>query len=334
MLEKLNVSVEDNKKEMLPMYHAVLYNLRPEDENTELLIINLRAKCTKIVGTSTVMTYCDESLIRNATAEQKLIEGFSRGFENREFQLYLQFIVDNKTKEIVSAEALSRWENPEQGLLFPGKYIGAMESTGTISRLDYYMFDAVCRRLHKWHKTEFGNISISCNFTRMTLSEDGFREKIRAISDGYIFDRSKLIIEITEDVMEQNRITAQNNLMACKKLGFQVALDDMGSGYTALSNLCDYPIDVVKIDRDILLKTDTENGKQLFHGMIALAQSLKKRVVCEGVETEEQNAFASAASCEYVQGWYYSKAQPEQTTEEFVKTYREKRKEKQEEVTR
>jgi len=332
IMEKLNVSVEGNKKEMLPMYHAAMYNLRAEDENTELLIINLRGSCSKIVGTNTVMTYCDESLISKQAEEQKLIEGFSRGFENQEFKLYLQFIADNKTKEITSAEALSRWEHPEEGLLLPGKFIGAMESTGTISRLDYYMFDAVCRQLHKWHRTEFGDISISCNFTRLTLSEDGFREKIRSISEGYIFDRNKLVIEITEDVMEKNRTTAQNNLTACKKMGFRVALDDMGSGYTALSNLCDYPIDIVKIDRDILLKTNTENGKQLFYGMIALAQNLQKQVVCEGVETEEQNAFVSASTCDFVQGWYYSKVHPATVCEDFVRTYRGNLKEKQEEV--
>ena len=98
-------------------------------------------------------------------------------------------------------------------------------------------------------------------------------------------------------------------------------LDDLGSGYTSLANLCDYPIDVVKIDRDILLKTELENGKKLFAGIIALAHNMDIKVICEGVETEEQNALVSTSDCDYVQGWYYSKALPLEECESFIDKY-------------
>ena len=117
---------------------------------------------------------------------------------------------------------------------------------------------------------------------------------------------------------------AKANVKKCKELGFKIYLDDLGSGYTSLSNLCDYPIDVVKIDRDILLKTDTPKGKDLFTGIIALAHSLNMGVVCEGVETEEQNIFVSDSECDFIQGWYYSKAMPEEKAETFAKEYTKK----------
>ena len=95
----------------------------------------------------------------------------------------------------------------------------------------------------------------------------------------------------------------------------------MGSGYTSLGNLCDYPIDIVKIDRDILLKSEKTAGRKLIEGIIALSHSLNKKVVCEGVETEEQNNFISDSDCDCIQGWYYSKALPASESEKYLRNY-------------
>lgn len=253
--------------------------------------------------------------------KKKTIEDILNGIENNEFKMYLQFIVDNKTKKIISAEALSRWDSPQNGVIGPGSYIGNMESTGLISKHDFYMFELACRQLEEWSNTKFEDISISCNFTRITLSEEDCIDKLKKISEKYDFDKSKLAIEITEDAIEKDRETAKRNVRLCKELGFRVYLDDLGNGYTSLSNLCDYPIDVVKIDRDILLKTDTKRGRDLFSGIIALAHSLNIVVICEGVETEEQNELVSQSSCDYIQGWYYAKAIPTEECEAFIEGY-------------
>jgi len=253
--------------------------------------------------------------------EKKAAENILKGIENNEFKMYLQFVVYSKTKKIVSAEALSRWDKPEEGIVGPFNYIGNMESSGLISKHDFYMFELACRQLEKWNNTEYGDITISCNFTRITLSEEDCIDKLKEISSRYEFDKSKLAIEITEDTIEKDSETAKENVRLCKELGFRIYLDDLGSGYTSLSNLCDYPIDVVKIDRDILLKTDTKRGKDLFAGIIALAHSLDMSVICEGVETEEQNSLVSQSGCDYIQGWYYAKAMPLEECEAFVEKH-------------
>ena len=244
-----------------------------------------------------------------------------KGLQNDEFKMYLQFIVDNKTKNIVSAEALSRWETSDNVVVFPGKYIGLMEESGLITTLDYLMFENACRKLSEWKGTEFEHISISCNFTRITISEVDFAAKIKKIAERYSFDHEKLIMEITEDSVEKNLETAKGNLFAAKALGFTVALDDIGSGYTSLRNICEYPIDLVKLDRAMLLMTNTERGKKLFHGIVSLMHFLDLKFVCEGVETEEQNAFVSNSDCDLVQGWYYSTALSEPKAEVFAKEY-------------
>ncbi len=246
---------------------------------------------------------------------------FLQGIENGEFKMYLQFVVDSKTQKITMAEALSRWSHPEKGIVGPGNYIGAMESLGLISSFDYYMFELACRQLAQWNGTEYENISISCNFTRATLSEADCADKLKNISERYNFEKSQLAIEITEDTIEKDREIAKRNVGLCKEYGFRIYLDDLGSGCTSLSNLCDYPIDVVKIDRDILLKACTRRGKELLTGIIALAHHLKLAVICEGVETEEQNTLVSQADCDYIQGWYYAKALPSEECGTFIDAY-------------
>lgn len=253
--------------------------------------------------------------------DKGMTESILKGLKNNEFKMYLQFIVDSKTKKIVSAEALSRWNCPEKGIVGPGNYIGHMETEGLISIHDFYMFELACSQLEKWIGTEFEDISLSCNFTRITLSEKDCAEKLKKISDKYTFDRSKLAIEITEDAIEKDMETAKRNVALCKELGFRIYLDDLGRGYTPLSNLCDYPIDVVKIDRDILLKTNTLKGKALFGGIVALAHRLDISVVGEGVETEEQVELVSESNCDFIQGWYYSKALPLDECESFARAY-------------
>lgn len=323
ILRRLN-GFEELKENNKLVFHASVYHLERNDKNCEVLLYNLRKNCNRIFGTDKQIIYCDNKSMNRIQEEKKNTERIIKGFENNEFKMYLQFVVDNKTKKITSAEALSRWESSHKGLIGPGQYIGNMENAGLISRHDFYMFDLACRQLEKWHNTEYKDVSISCNFTRITLSEENFIEKLKMIAQSYTFDKSKLAIEITEDVMEKNRAIATENVNKCKELGLKVYLDDLGSGYTTLANLCDYPIDVVKIDRDILLKAETQRGKELFLGIVALAHSLKIKVICEGVETEEQNSLVSESDCDFIQGWYYSKAFPLEECEEFINRYYKK----------
>ncbi len=254
----------------------------------------------------------------------KLIKEIAKGIKNNEFKMYLQFIVDRKTKKIASAEALSRWENSMGDVIFPGEYIGVMEKSGLIIRFDYYMFENVCKKLSQWKDTDFGQVSISCNITRITICEKNFTDIIKYIASKYDFDRSKLIIEITEDCIEKNFDDAKSNILKVKELGFTIALDDIGGGYASLINLLEYPIDVAKIERGVLLLADSERGKKLFLGVVSLAHDLGLEVVCEGVETEEQNTLVSNSSCDYIQGWYYSKALAETSAEAFAKEYMNK----------
>ncbi|MFR0987129.1 MAG: EAL domain-containing protein, partial [Frisingicoccus sp.] len=138
----------------------------------------------------------------------------------------------------------------------------------------FFIFEMACRQLEEW-KQEGKNLFLSCNFTRMTIAQEDFAEELEKIAGRYEFDYSNLVIEITEDVMEKNKEMAFDNISRCKALGFKIALDDIGSGYTSFSDLRDYPIDIVKIDRSILNSAVTEQGIALLGGLIILVHSLK-----------------------------------------------------------
>ena len=321
VMRKLNDFKGSKEKTNKLVFHCAAYQLTEADKNCEILLFNLRKNCNRILGTEKQIIYCDTHSMNSVREKKKFTESIIKGLEKNEFKMYMQFIVDNKTKKIVSAEALSRWDSSENGLVEPGQYIEDMEYSGLISRHDFYMFELVCRQLEKWSNTQFKDITISCNFTRITLSEDDFIERLTTVANNYCFDNSKLSIEITEDAMEKDRKTATDNVRKCKELGYNIYLDDLGSGYTSLVNLCDYPIDVVKLDRDILLKTDIPRGKELFRGIIALAHSLNISVICEGVENPEQNELVSLSDCDFIQGWYYSKPIPNEECEAFIKEY-------------
>jgi len=318
IIDKLNFFIQEEEKDSKPALYAAIYKLNQKDRNCEHLLYNLRRNCNKLIDTDVQYMFYDKYMMNNAAKEDELMKSISQGFEKKEFKLYLQFVVDNKTKKIVSAEALSRWDSASKGIVSPNNYIAAMESLGFISKLDYYMFGLVCHQLDMWKDTQFGNITISCNFTRITLSDNNFIENIKEIASKYNFKKSQLVIEITEDSIEKNRENVMKNLTECKEMGFKVALDDMGNGYTSLINLCEYPIDIVKIDREIMLKADQKRGKDLFVGIIALAHSLGLVVVCEGVETEEHNDLVESTSCDYIQGWYYSRVFPVREAQEFA----------------
>ena len=317
LLDKLGESTGMKKNEARGIFKAVVYNLGESDRNGELLLFNLRRNCYSILGREKQLVFCDSHNMNEVLEGQSFADRILKGMEKQEFKLFVQFIVDNKTKQIVSAEGLARWEDPEKGIIAPGGFIGAMTRYGLMSEFDYYMFEQVCMELERWNGTVLKGVSLSCNFSRITLSEENFVERVGKIMEKYSFDRNLLIFEITEETVEKDRETAMRNVKECKKMGISVALDDMGSGYTSLVNLCEYPIDVVKIDREILLRTDKKKGRELLSGIVALAHKLKLKVVCEGVETGNQFEVVCGSECDCTQGWYFSKAIPSGAAEDF-----------------
>ena len=247
--------------------------------------------------------FSDEQIPDKESLRGKLLNAIS----NHEFKVYLQFIIDAKTGLICGAEALSRWQHPEKGLLTPDSYIEDMNAVGIIECLDFSILKMACQLLEEWNSTEKGHLWLSCNFTRLIVSQKDFLEHFFDITNQYVFERKNLIIELTEDTLADNIEIAYKNILTCKRAGFKIALDDLGSGYSSFHDLCDYPVDIIKIDRELITKSLTSRGSALIKGMSKFAHDLGMQVLCEGVENKNEEVVCTKAECDYIQGFLYSK---------------------------
>lgn len=318
LLARLNRYCEKYGRDYHPDFRAGIYLLRPSDRNCESILSNARQGYERALSGNVDYAFSRTEQLVRESEKLNLKKQTLEAVRNREFKMFLQFVVRTQDWEIVSAEALSRWEHPQKGLLYPGSYIDLMESEQTIGELDFYIFEEACRQLEAWQR-QGRQLSLSCNFTRITIGHENFVSRLQKIAGQYSFDYSNLALEITEDAMENNKKSAFANISKCKKLGFRIALDDAGSGYTSFSDLRDYPIDFVKIDRSILNSAVHPQGIALLKGMIALGHSLQMRVLCEGVETAQQAELLRQLGCDYLQGYYFYRALPLEEADRFLK---------------
>ena len=148
---------------------------------------------------------------------------------------------------------------------------------------------------------------ISCNFTRLTAASADFIQNLTSIAEKYDLAYEAVAIEITEDDDGGDREQLCRNVKALKAMGFSLLIDDFGAGTTSLEDLYCFPIDVLKIDKTILKRVDTERGAAIFDSIVHMAKELGLKVLCEGIETKEQHDFAILHGCDILQGFYYSK---------------------------
>lgn len=322
LLCKLNAYKEKFLEECRTFFRAGIFHLNSANIPFETAVLNSRQGYIFAHQNKLPYTFATAEFLNKEATKSKLQRKLADAIKNNEFKLYMQFIVDAKSGAIIGAEALSRWHNPEDGVLLPVSYVDAMNTAGIIEHLDFHIFEQVCRQLEKWSEGEKRHLWISCNFTRATVSKSNFFERFETIANKYSFERYKLIIELTEDSLADNKAVAFQNILACKKLGFKVALDDLGSGYSSIIDLCDYPIDIIKIDRHIVAKSITPRGNALLRGITKLAHDLGIKVLCEGVENEKENINSQNAECDYIQGYYYSHVLPQEETNGFLAKYR------------
>ena len=226
------------------------------------------------------------------------------------FTLVFQSVVGFKNNAIFAGEVLSRLSHPEWGLVFPDCFLPIVDTLGLYPRFDRCIFRKVCAWISRARAAGKPLDCISINFSRTTLSEEDVARDLIAIADSFSIPHSLLGIEITEQVPERGVVHLQNNLNQLRAAGFRIILDDFGSGVTSLNDLMYYPLDIVKIDRSLLLQAETEQGSAVYRGLVAMAADLGARVVCEGIETEAQHRFARETGCHYGQGYLFSSPIP------------------------
>lgn len=243
---------------------------------------------------------------KNLENKIKIENNIENEIDNNRFFLEYQPVVDAATKKITGAEVLSRLNSQESGIVSPGKFISALGSVGLSGKFDYYIFEKNCKWISN-NRPQRGKYSYTVNFSRKTLCDEEFAEKIADITNRYDLTSSNLSVEVLEnrEITENEKRLIISNLKKLRSQGFKVLLDDFGSGYTSFDDLQNFPIDIVKIDRTIIGNASTETGLVIFKNFVKTAKDLGLTVICEGIETAEQERIAADAGCDKLQGFYY-----------------------------
>jgi EAL domain-containing protein (putative c-di-GMP-specific phosphodiesterase class I) len=238
---------------------------------------------------------------------QSVEEGLRRALERKEFALHYQPKINLRTGAITGAEALIRWMHPTRGTVPPAQFIPVAEDCGLILPIGAWVLREACEQARAWVDEGLPVTTMAVNVSALEFRDEHFLNGLFDILNETGLDPSSLELELTESVlMKRPQITA-SILQALRERGVQVAVDDFGTGYSSLSYLRKFPVDALKIDRSFVRQISSAGEDTiLVAAVIAMARSLKLRVVAEGVETLEELAFLRAHQCDEAQGHYFS----------------------------
>ncbi|MEH6358759.1 MAG: EAL domain-containing protein [Pseudomonadales bacterium] len=274
-------------------------------QNADIAMYRAKAK-----GRSNFQYYT-KSMSVAATERMALETELRKAIAEQQFELHYQPQINLETGKIVSAEALVRWIHPTRGLVSPDDFIPLLEETGLIIPLGEWIIHQAFKDAKRWNGLGDDSVNIAVNLSPRQFSDPELPRVIRDAMLSSHLQASQIEIEITES-MVMNDIEKSNQLLKyLKVLGVTVAVDDFGTGHSSLGYLKKLDLDVLKVDRTFVQDLpDDENDKAIVAAIIAMAHELKLRVVAEGIESLEQEAFLKSHGCETGQGYLYSKPLP------------------------
>ncbi len=239
-------------------------------------------------------------------------------FENDEFVLHYQPIIDIHKNEVMGVEALLRWQHPDKGMIHPSDFISVVEDCGLIVALGEWVINTVCKQLKVWADAGLEKQNVSLNLApRQFKEQDLVALFSQAMSENNV-EGSSLSIEITERTLIDNVGEVEATLKKLRDMGMKILLDDFGTGYASLAYLKEFPVDIVKIDREFITGIpDNEDDCTIVDAIAGLTRGLKLSLLAEGVENERQLDVLKSIGCQYAQGYYWSKALPGNEYEQF-----------------
>jgi diguanylate cyclase (GGDEF)-like protein/PAS domain S-box-containing protein len=261
----------------------------------------------------------DASMHTKAVALLQLEADMKRAVKNQELVVYYQPIISVESGDVCGVEALVRWIHPERGLIPPLDFIRQAEDIGLIIPIGEFVLRTACLQTKAWRDSGLAKLWVSVNLSGRQFQDQNLVQKIREILEETGLPSDGLKLEITESVAMQDTAYGIRVLNELKRMGVHISLDDFGNGYSSLSYLKQFSLNVLKIDQsfiqDILVN---KNSKAITMAIIAMARSLGLEVVAEGVEKEEQLDFLRSKLCDKVQGFLFSKPLPANELTSFL----------------
>lgn len=289
-----------------------IYMIEDRTESVENMIEHstFARKAAKTAPVKTFQYYNSE-LQKKETFETVATTEMEEGLRNQQFEVYFQPKCDTRTEKIVGAEALIRWNHPEEGYLSPAYFIPVFEQNGTCVELDYFVYEQICMIIRGWMDQGKDVVPISVNVSRWSLYNADLEKNICEIVEKYRIPHEYIEFEITESafVLETDLLVSFSKSM--REKGFHILIDDFGSGYSSLNSLKDISVDVLKIDIKFLpIDKKEDKAEIVLSAVINMGRSLGLDIIAEGVETKEQLEMLKSLGCKCVQGYYFYKPMP------------------------
>jgi diguanylate cyclase (GGDEF)-like protein len=286
----------------------------PEDGlNAEELLKNadLALYQSKACGRNS-LHFFDNRLKTRATLELQLEEELREALRGAHgLCVYYQPIHDLHSGRVAKLEALVRWQHPQHGLLSPDRFIGMAEANGLIAELDLWVLRQACNDLAWLNRYGYGELKVSVNCSTLTLAREELASEVELALRQAGLDPRQLELEVTENALMGNIQQTIDLLKRIRAQGVALSIDDFGTGYSSLAYLKRLPLDVLKIDRSFVIDVPgNQSDGEIVRAIIIMAHSLHLKVVSEGVETLEQQAFLAAQGCDYLQGYLLSRPVP------------------------
>ena len=238
--------------------------------------------------------------------EQEIENQMEKALEERQFHIVVQPKYNPVLEKVVGGETLVRWQHPEKGMISPGVFIPVFEKNGFITQLDYYVWEETCKLLKKMKAEGVKTVPISINVSRAHFYGNELKQRLLGLIDKYDLNTTDIELEITESICGDAPDAIYEMIRELQELGFKIAMDDFGSGYSSLNMLKEMPLDIIKMDLKFL-DGDQEKGRKILKALIDMAHTLELKVVVEGVETLSQVEFLRQFEDCSLQGYYYSK---------------------------
>ena len=274
-------------------------------------------------GRGRVIFYHD-NMYKKIVNKQDIEDSLCLAVVNKELRLHLQPIFSNQ-QVLIGFEALSRWLHPEKGLVMPDRFIPIAEENGVIHQIGHWVIESVCAQLRDWVDIYGVNNCpyISINVSPYQLAKYNVVTEVKTALALYKIPAKLLAIELTESALIENKATVKAHLMELRELGIRIFLDDFGTGFSSLSLLQSFPIDVIKIDRSFIsgISENNRESKKLVTAIISMSDALNMAIIAEGVEDNLTLEWLSRINCQSMQGYYFSNPLDAEELPTFLKRH-------------
>ena len=313
ILQKVRQPFMHQSQVLRPLF-TVTYCMAPEDGDSGKLLLN------NVLTSNRMHLHSPHAFFMRFSAgdadkkrqQLRISDALFRAVEHDQFELYFQAKLDLQHDRIQSCEALLRWRHPELGFVSPALFIPIAEHDGQIIEIGLWVLRKACMLATRWQQDQVPLTRIAVNISGVQLLQHDFIQQVQRIFQETGVDAATIELELTESWMMQDLAQSAAALQSLKALGVRIAIDDFGTGYSSLAYLSRLPVDVLKIDRSLIVDLESNiNTQSLVSNICRMAHAMHVEVVVEGVENVEQLQILRGMGCDLAQGFLIARPVPE-----------------------